>query len=525
MRLLQLALLLMCARAATLNLLRFQPTDDSDPDTEPDDSDSGAGGGDGAGGSGGGSAEDPWEQTLINAWIEGAPEPPLARLFLNDYLDATSELLTPPLLLQQQQQPQQPQQQQQQQEWLREFAQTHIQHLQQEEQQQHQQLGLPNPRLGFPPPVNQSRVNELKLYASLSAATYCRRQNISPLFQCQAPRCSNPQLTLRSLSHRTPLDHEDGDNDHDKWDQDVLRATNTQLYFQGKKSAMVGFIATNHLLDHFDSPDHPPHILTTTKTKKKKTIIIAFRGSLAPRNFIYDLKFALIDFQYPSAPPGARVHSGFWQIWLDVQHQIIRQLNHIVRQELSNDPDVWFDVVLTGHSLGGATALLAGLMLKHHHDTNSTFHDSHPLHPTMHFRIYTFGEPRVGNVAFANWVMSLDHLIPIQRTTYYNDFVPHLPPRWIPLPGMSARDRSFYHHAAETFIRKGAREVVACDIGWHPDSDEGGDKNGVYGCGRGRRWMSRERGEEKACSRGVGVYELNPLSHLTYWHILFGPWC
>lgn len=40
--------------------------------------------------------------------------------------------------------------------------------------------------------------------------------------------------------------------------------------------------------------------------------------------------------------------------------------------------------------------------------------------------LYTFGEPRVGNTAFADSVISLE--IPHTRVVHYRDIVPHVPP-------------------------------------------------------------------------------------------------
>lgn len=82
-----------------------------------------------------------------------------------------------------------------------------------------------------------------------------------------------------------------------------------------------------------------------------------------------------------------------------------------------------YEVVLVGHSLGGAVAALAGLDMK--------LHGWSP-------RVTTFGEPRVGNQALAQFIDEVfdlgsydgednDDKIAYRRVTHINDPVPLLP--------------------------------------------------------------------------------------------------
>jgi predicted lipase len=69
------------------------------------------------------------------------------------------------------------------------------------------------------------------------------------------------------------------------------------------------------------------------------------------------------------------------------------------------------DIILTGHSLGGALAVMAAA------DLQSIFGKVKQL--------YTFGQPRVGNAAFANY---MTNFIPNTfRVIDYGDQVPHVP--------------------------------------------------------------------------------------------------
>lgn len=154
-------------------------------------------------------------------------------------------------------------------------------------------------------------MNELKLYASLAASAYCMPWNMYPRVRCGYPRCTNDQLTIRSMSPHSTDDNE--------WrDADVLKATRTLTHFVGRDTAMTGLVAVNEVLDHFESADGPFRHNMRHVTRKK-VIVVAFRGSLVLKNFLYDLYLAMTDFTFNGAPANAKVHYGFWRVWKDVQ--------------------------------------------------------------------------------------------------------------------------------------------------------------------------------------------------------------
>jgi hypothetical protein len=73
-------------------------------------------------------------------------------------------------------------------------------------------------------------------------------------------------------------------------------------------------------------------------------------------------------------------------------------------------------IFVTGHSLGGALAVLAAVDLKKN------------FYPRTYMILYTYGQPRVGNEAFSDFIFSqLDGYY--VRVTHYDDAVAHLPPR------------------------------------------------------------------------------------------------
>ncbi|KAL3115615.1 hypothetical protein niasHT_011964 [Heterodera trifolii] len=86
-----------------------------------------------------------------------------------------------------------------------------------------------------------------------------------------------------------------------------------------------------------------------------------------------------------------------------------------VEQALKDPNMATFPVTFTGHSLGGALAALAAAKCV-----------ALGLRMSNQVTLYTFGEPRVGNAAFAG---RFDQLVPNSfRVIFRKDIVPHLPP-------------------------------------------------------------------------------------------------
>jgi pimeloyl-ACP methyl ester carboxylesterase len=138
-----------------------------------------------------------------------------------------------------------------------------------------------------------------------------------------------------------------------------------------------------------------------------KLVIVAFRGTEVRATWtktIKDLINTDLDFEMVPVPNfgnGAKVHQGFWSAFLQVRRDVL----DAVRDQDIADKEVW----VTGHSLGGAQAILAA----------RTFRDEGiPVRG-----LYTYGSPRVGNEAFR------DHLgiRNTQRYVYALDLVPMMP--------------------------------------------------------------------------------------------------
>jgi len=154
----------------------------------------------------------------------------------------------------------------------------------------------------------------------------------------------------------------------------------------------------------------------------EKAIVVSFAGTdpLSITNWIDDIDFIYTSYS-PCASEGCYVHQGFYDTYLSVQSQIQTAV-----LALWNTYGRSTNFQVTGHSLGGAMAAVCAI----------DFYNTYGIEPQY---VYTFGEPRVGNLAFANYYNSKIHNH--MRVTHHQDPVPHLP----------TESMGFYHENREYF--------------------------------------------------------------------------
>lgn len=103
-------------------------------------------------------------------------------------------------------------------------------------------------------------------------------------------------------------------------------------------------------------------------------LVVAFRGSREPADFITDARIHKTECTW------GHVHQGFHAAWESVEVEVIHAVQSL-RTRLTQP------VFIAGHSLGGALAMLAAPAI-------ARISDAPP-------RVYTYGQPRVGDAAFA----------------------------------------------------------------------------------------------------------------------------
>ncbi|KAJ9050477.1 hypothetical protein DSO57_1014135 [Entomophthora muscae] len=157
--------------------------------------------------------------------------------------------------------------------------------------------------------------------------------------------------------------------------------------------------------------------------KFHEQILLGFRGTTSTANWAANLNFNKIKFG-----PG-HVHEGFKTL-TDALHPKYRK---ITKKLLAANPT--YRLVIVGHSLGGAIAVLTAAYM-------SEFTSWERI------SVYTYGQPRVGDVKFVKWLNSQP--LEMTRVVNDNDSIPHMPPNFA----------GFYHAHTEMFVQ--GKNVTIC---------------------------------------------------------------
>ncbi|PPR00186.1 hypothetical protein CVT24_004909 [Panaeolus cyanescens] len=191
---------------------------------------------------------------------------------------------------------------------------------------------------------------------------------------------------------------------------------------------------------------------------KKKEIVVVFRGSTSPMDFIItDANIPLVPFVSlgVSPPDGVRVHNGFLTGYVVILAQSLphakgsvsysfntsrgmrlRSWNSVapfvletIRQQLVGLEG--YGIAVVGHSLGGALASVSAMVIK------ANFPDV------------------TGNPLYAKWVNSVFGVGKAFRVTHTTDPIPHVPEQFM----------GYTHHGAEYWISKDPANtfsIIAC---------------------------------------------------------------
>lgn len=153
--------------------------------------------------------------------------------------------------------------------------------------------------------ISQELLEQLKLFAQYSAATYCPDNNNSP----------NTTISCGE-SHKCPL-------------VEAVNATSSAEWEERKPYDDHGYIAVDDV---------------------HRTVVLAFRGAQSATNWRHSLNAHHVDSDFCD---DCKVHNGFWKMWTDIREKVFADVD----RTLAKYPGYRF--VITGHSLGGALATLA----------------------------------------------------------------------------------------------------------------------------------------------------------------------
>eukprot|EP00486_Rosalina_sp_Unknown_P006326 CAMPEP_0201569656 /NCGR_PEP_ID=MMETSP0190_2-20130828/11452_1 /ASSEMBLY_ACC=CAM_ASM_000263 /TAXON_ID=37353 /ORGANISM="Rosalina sp." /LENGTH=307 /DNA_ID=CAMNT_0047992229 /DNA_START=14 /DNA_END=934 /DNA_ORIENTATION=+ len=169
-------------------------------------------------------------------------------------------------------------------------------------------------------------------------------------------------------------------------------------------------------------------------------IVISFRGTHNYHDWMKDLEYKQI--AYPNVE-NAYVHRGFYNSYLAIRNQgLISSLQSL----LTTYPDTK-DILITGHSMGGALTELCALDII----------DNEIINDNIDIEIYTFGCPRWANKELAEYFNNLDNIINNWRIVNKHDPVAIVPGQFLGSHG--------YHHTAKQILYTDYSnlEYIECD--------------------------------------------------------------
>jgi hypothetical protein len=203
----------------------------------------------------------------------------------------------------------------------------------------------------------------------------------------------------------------------------------------------------------------------------RKDIIIVIRGSSSLKNFATDGSQWLSAWSGQGIScKGCKLHDGYMKGWQAIEKEVIQQLNKFTKQYPS------FRITVTGHSLGASEAAIGAGQLA-------------GIFPNKVW-LYTQGEPRTGNKAYADYMDKMIGPTRIFRGTHKDDGIPQV----------DGTNRGYAHHSTEYWGTDppGRANVKNCG------KDNENECNGKAGKGH-----SLNAAHLKYFGVGIGVAELN----------------
>ncbi|TFY86488.1 lipase family protein [Pseudomonas kairouanensis] len=137
-------------------------------------------------------------------------------------------------------------------------------------------------------------------------------------------------------------------------------------------------------------------------THHEDVILIAVRGTASPADGVRDANAHQVAF----AEGVGKAHEGFYQAYRAMRDFVLRYLDQFYAGQR---------IVICGHSLGGAIALLLAEGLRRTPDRK------------YHILLYTYGAPRAADAEFTAGAATLVH----HRIVNHNDPVPSVPAPWM----------------------------------------------------------------------------------------------
>ncbi len=158
----------------------------------------------------------------------------------------------------------------------------------------------------------------------------------------------------------------------------------------------------------------PASIGTVYYSNNPSALVVAFHGSWWLKDWFDDAKFLFRPASDLHPHLRGNIHTGFSTLVIDAYQDMINKMQQILGRNLRPDDNIF----LTGHSLGGALAMLAGVM--------TTFHVNSEAN---RIKIITFSTPR-GVIGDPEFVKQASKRLATENIISFGtkgDSIPYLP--------------------------------------------------------------------------------------------------
>jgi predicted lipase len=145
--------------------------------------------------------------------------------------------------------------------------------------------------------------------------------------------------------------------------------------------------------------------------------------------------------------PSAKVHPGFLLVFMSHQSLLVPAVKLI-------QANPTYDIVVTGHSLGGASATMFAMQLYAEFNISKT-------------KLITFGSPRVGDASFHN--LFTNSQVRHWRVTHGDDPVPHVP-----------LESGGYIHVPQEIYQHSSPSVYQVCSDQYAEDPSCSDSNGIF---------------------------------------------
>lgn len=257
-----------------------------------------------------------------------------------------------------------------------------------------------------------------------------------------------------------------------------------EIVYNKNRKADTKFIVIKHL-DFSGKSNKNDYVISITGTEKLKDVEVDLRygsvcfGGTTPEEFQIEQNKSLKEYgDNPNIPTIHRGFSDYVQTAFFTKSEETGKMGADYIFDILNDKNAE-DIYITGHSLGGASAIILAARL------------SAMGVPADRLNVVTFGSPAVGNQAFADWCRGRFNL---KRIAMKNDVITGVLQGWLGKRKFVQfgdtvewrRDPSVRHnqHAVAVYMDSAIRNYYKICMGMPGDNDHNGfryaDKNGIW---------------------------------------------